>query len=169
MKMKCTRHVLFDLLVLVPLPMVAGCGNTTKVKGQVLFDGQPLPGGILSFTPGEGNPGNLMTATIQEDGTFVMADAPIGPVKVSIANTHLKPEDPKGKERRDKGEAPSGRRLARYYLRPQAIEQIEQQADAPKIGRYVKIPEKYYNPATSSITIQVQRGGDAVKIELVSK
>src|SRR5262245_66075502 len=103
MKMKYTRFVLFDLLVLFPLPMGAGCGNTTTVKGQVLLDGQPLPGGILSFIPAEGNPGNLMTATIQEDGTFVMAGAPIGPVQVSIANMHLKPEDPEGKARRDRG------------------------------------------------------------------
>jgi hypothetical protein len=169
MKMKCTRYVLFSLLVLFPLLMVAGCGNTTTVKGQVLLDGQPLPGGILSFIPADGNPGNLMTATIQEDGTFVMADAPIGPVKVSIANIHLKPEDAEGKARRDRGESPGGRPLARFFLRPNAIEQIKQQAAAPKIGRYVKIPEKYYNPANSGITVKVQRGGDRVKIELVSK
>ena len=167
--MKCTRHVLFDLLVLVPLPMVAGCGNTTKVKGQVLFDGQPLPGGILSFTPGEGNPGNLMTATIREDGTFVMADAPIGPVKVSIANTHLKPEKPEEKARRDRGEAPRVRGIPRFYLKPEAIKRIAEQEAAPKIGRYVKIPVQYYNSATSGITAKVQRGGEPVKIELVSK
>jgi hypothetical protein len=167
--MKSTRSGLLGLLVLFPLPLLAGCGNTTTVKGQVLLDGQPLPGGILSFVPAAGNPGNLMTATIQEDGSFVMTDAPIGPVAVSIANAHLKPEDPQEKARRDRGEAPGGRRLARYWLRPKAIEQIAQQADAPKIGRFVELPVKYYNPATSGITVKVKRGGDPVRIELVGK
>jgi hypothetical protein len=111
----------------------------------------------------------MMTATIQEDGTFDMADAPIGPVKVSIANAHLRPEDPEEKARRVRGEVSHGRRLARYWIKPKALERIEQQADEPMIGRYVQIPAKYYNPATSGITVNVQRGGDPVKIELVSK
>jgi hypothetical protein len=167
--MKCTSYVLWALLVLFPLPMVAGCGNTTEVKGQVLFDGQPLPGGIVSFMPTEGNHGNLMTATIQEDGTFDMKNAPIGPVNVSIANVHLKPEDPEQRARRIRGEVPHGRRLARYWLKPKALERIEQQANKPMIGKYVRIPVRYYNPATSGLTVNVQRGSDPVKIELVGK
>ncbi len=62
--------------LLVALLLVVGCKKTettpTNVNGQVTYQGYPLPGGIITFTPDteRGSRGGLLTATIQTDGKF---------------------------------------------------------------------------------------------------
>lgn len=59
--------------------IVAGCGPRrplVPVKGRVLFDGQPLAFGSVSFQGASGQPA---TAAIGPDGTFVLAVIGEGP------------------------------------------------------------------------------------------
>jgi hypothetical protein len=76
--------VRFHLVVAVGLLFLAGCGASTPplapVTGTVAYRGQPLPGGIVVFSPdpAKGSSGPLATAQIQADGRFTLktGDAP---------------------------------------------------------------------------------------------
>ncbi len=61
--------------------LVAGCGEgvdtkpTAKVTGNVTYDGKPVTGGSLMFSPTGGSnnqPGKAGDATIKSDGTFTV-------------------------------------------------------------------------------------------------
>lgn len=72
-------------LALALLLGAAGCAKTGKVTGKITTsDGQPLPGGTITFTPTEGK-ANPASATIKEDGTYEV-EAPTGVCKISIDN-----------------------------------------------------------------------------------
>lgn len=69
---------------LVFVVLTAGCAaKSGKVNGKVtLSDGQPLPGGSITFIPEKGNPAS---GIIKEDGTYAV-DAPTGICKIVIDN-----------------------------------------------------------------------------------
>jgi|SRR6476661_5027661 hypothetical protein len=80
-------------LVLLPL---AGCGDKSKpgleVRGQVLYRGDPVAGGLIVFAPNpeRGSDGPVLLATLQEDGTFLLAGpggqpVPAGWYRIAIA------------------------------------------------------------------------------------
>jgi hypothetical protein len=148
---------------LLLVPLLAGCGGTTtSVSGQVLLDGNPLPGGIVTFAPVDGT-ANLATATIKEDGTFEMANAPIGPVRVAIDNRALKTDAlPRGggSRARPPEEAVQARRAARNLPDPAPAEKMP--------GTYVPFPNKYLKAETSGLTLAVKRGDGRYSIELTS-
>jgi hypothetical protein len=56
--------------------------DVAKVKGKVLCNGKPVPGGIVTFSviPKDANPisGKAASGEIQPDGTFVMSTFSIG-------------------------------------------------------------------------------------------
>ena len=65
------------LLTAVLLVLIAGCGvqapsPETVVRGQVLYRGEPVAGGLIVFTPDpdRGTDGPLASAAVQADGTF---------------------------------------------------------------------------------------------------
>jgi hypothetical protein len=70
------------LLLLPFLVAIVGCGGgdqkpTAKVQGKVTFNGQPVPGGTLSFAPiaaEKGNePGKSASGGVNSDGTYVLS------------------------------------------------------------------------------------------------
>jgi hypothetical protein len=109
----------------------------------VLFKGQPLPGGQVTFVS-KGPDGSTGTAPIDEDGTYKIGFPP-GEVKIAVDNRMLEKQVPsKGPLlKRPGGEAPSG----------------------PK-GKYVKIPDKYYSADSSGLTYTVTTGQQAHDITL---
>jgi hypothetical protein len=66
------------LVVAVGLLFLAGCGSSTPplapVSGTVAYRGQPLPGGIVVFSPdpAKGSSGPLATARIDSEGRFTL-------------------------------------------------------------------------------------------------
>ena len=67
------------LLPLVAILLLTGCGKNdppplVPVKGQVWYQGQPLTGGMVVFTPDiqRGGSGPQAWAKIGSDGTFVL-------------------------------------------------------------------------------------------------
>ena len=78
----------FRLLSLFALFVLVGCGKKdpsplAPVKGQVWFQGQPLTGGMVVFTPDtlRGGSGPQAWAKIGADGSFVLlTDARTGAV-----------------------------------------------------------------------------------------
>ncbi|MBI5758053.1 MAG: hypothetical protein HZA46_06000 [Planctomycetales bacterium] len=102
------------LLLLPFLVTIVGCGGggqkpTAKVQGKVTFNGQPVPGGTLSFAPvaaEKGNePGKSASGGVNSDGTYVLSTytdkdgAVVGKHRViylaaSAASTGANPDDP---------------------------------------------------------------------------
>lgn len=71
-----SRYFLVGLIVL----FLAGCGSSdsvplVKVTGTVSYQGQPLPGGMIVFTPdsAKGGQGPFASAMIQPDGSFTLS------------------------------------------------------------------------------------------------
>jgi len=73
-----------------------GCGGggaaTASVSGKVTYEGKPVTGGSIGFSPigtGSGNPGKAGGSTVQSDGTYTVSTygeddgAVIGKHKVS--------------------------------------------------------------------------------------
>ncbi len=65
---------------------VSGCGRSkppeTIVRGQILFRGEPVAGGLIVFAPNSerGSDGPLATAVLGPDGSFTLTDADGKPV-----------------------------------------------------------------------------------------
>lgn len=75
-----TTRIPHALALFATLALVSGCGGgdgrkeTAKVVGTLEFDGKPVKGGSLTFSPtsesGSGNTGKPGVAKVGEDGTF---------------------------------------------------------------------------------------------------
>jgi hypothetical protein len=54
--------------MLVGLPACTGGPRTFPVKGKVMYNGKPVPKGLIQFTPVKGGP--TATGQLNEDGTY---------------------------------------------------------------------------------------------------
>src|SRR5262245_51232722 len=103
------------MLLCLLLTAVAGCsgGKTASVSGQVTYNGKPVTGGSLSFSPvpanGQQEPGKPGNAVVGDDGKYVVGTygesdgAVIGKHQVSYSAPVL--PFPEGREPRP-GESP---------------------------------------------------------------
>jgi hypothetical protein len=115
------------------LVVVAGCGQSSQVSGLVTYDGQPLPGGRVTFLcDGEGCP--VLCSNIAEDGTYVIANLPLGRVRVSIETFEPQPKPATG---------------------PDPVTGIDYSLAWEDTGRYVRIPQRYGSAKTSGIEFVV--------------
>jgi hypothetical protein len=141
---------------------LVGCGaRTGKVSGRVLHDGQPLPGGWVTFRPADPSK-NAVSAELDKEGNYE-ALLPVGEVLVSVDNRELEPRSshaglvldvPLGTEAKKAIGVPKGE---------------QPRVPAPeKGGRYVHIPSKYYTAENSGLKFTVQ-GGDQKQDILLSK
>src|SRR5215467_4002073 len=61
---------------------IVGCGaSTASVSGTVKFQGQPLPSGTVLF---HGADGQVEHALITEGGRYIITNAPLGPVRITV-------------------------------------------------------------------------------------
>jgi hypothetical protein len=133
------------------LTLLLGCGNNPRsvehaeVSGQVLFQGQPLPGGKVTFVAVNG--GFASTATIDVNGHYRIK-APVGTVEISVTNQTLK----------SRGAATGSPRLKK----------AEAQGDQSLKGRWVQIPSQYEDPHTSGLNYTVKSGTQTHDIELLA-
>lgn len=146
----------------------AGCGSGQgKVTGQVLLDGKPVTGGIVTFQPADSR-ARAVTTTMDADGNFDVS-LPAGEVKVSVDNRELQPAP------KSTGQIPAN-------LPPEIKKKLMEgakgatgaaggesaEADKPP-GKYVPIPAKYYTIESSGLKFTVERGDQKHNIELTSK
>lgn len=117
--------------------IVAGCGKSkpteTVVRGQILYRGEPVVGGLIVFAPNpdRGSDGPIVTATLNEDGSFTLTTADGNPV------------------------APGWYRIA---VAPKAGSVRVPTPDRP----YPGIPTKYRNPSLSGLEREIKAGTDNV-------
>jgi len=124
-------------IVCVALAVAGGCGKSkpaeTVVRGQILYRGEPVSGGLVVFAPNpdRGSDGPVVTATLNDDGSFTLA-APDG-----------KP-------------VPAG--WYRIAVAPKAGTVSVPTADRP----YPGLPAKYRNPSLSGLEREFKAGTDNV-------
>jgi hypothetical protein len=153
----------FGLLLLVP-PLLVGCGGgTAKVSGRVLYKGVPLPGGSVSFRPVDPRQ-NSVSADLDEQGHYE-ATLPVGEVQVSVDNRELEPSPPGASGIPANLPAEVRKKLAQARA---AADPPAKNNDAPAKphGKYVRIPNKYYEVETSGLQFKVEPGNPQHDIEL---
>lgn len=82
--------VRFTVLLLSVFCLI-GCSKspTAKVSGTVTYKGSPLTAGVVTFY-GEGN--KVATCSIEPNGAYTVANAPIGPAKIAVSVPPVVPE-----------------------------------------------------------------------------
>jgi hypothetical protein len=131
--------------------LVAGCSKPVgSVSGTVRYKGSPVPGGRIAFLASDGRQHG---ADIGEDGSYTVADVPVGPAKVSVDNSGLRLM-----EGLLSGKTPGGA-LAPKGKMPQL--------DLPKMaGHFVPIPPASSDPDKSGIVCEVHNGSQTFPVEL---
>jgi len=129
MRGKLSGVVLLGLV----LALVSGCGGKSgKVSGTVTHKGTPLGNGTVVFHPkGEGHEAG---SSIHEDGTYLIEDAPVGEVTITVETIHPGPTRPMPPG------VPGGDKMA------------------PHTGKYVPIPIRYKDVSNSGLTYTVTPG-----------
>jgi hypothetical protein len=132
------------LLAGIPLWAV-GCGADAPfplaaVEGTVTYQGKPLDRGRVVFFPTGGTPGPTAVGTIGPDGTFRVLTL--------------------GRD---------GASLGRHRVTVHLCEQLTDEQARQREGIPLKslIPERYANPDTSGLLIDVQKGENVYRIELL--
>jgi hypothetical protein len=146
--------------------LVVGCGSskTATLSGKVLFHGRPLPGGLVTVFPMEGQ-ANPASAIIGEDGSYTIDNAPVGTVKITVSNLTLKQGDvpPIGMSAMS-----SSFTMAPKDLMAKAREGKESPAykGSKVVGTYVPIPAVYGNVKTTGLSYTVESKSQEHDIEL---
>jgi hypothetical protein len=137
---------------LVAIVLVSGCdtkGPRALVKGNVKFANKPVKFGTVTF---HGADKRTASATIKDDGTYEMADAPVGDVTITVTAPSSGPGGPVGP-----GKPPPGMGKMPSEFDP------GKGASGPQI---TPIPEKFTKPETSTLKYTVQKGDQDHDIEM---
>jgi len=127
-------------VVLLASLAAAGCGggrNVAPVSGKVTYAGEPLANGTVAFV---GEDGRTDSSPLKEDGSYLIAKAPIGPVKIGVQTFPPSP----------------------MVIRPDAPPSA---ATKPNL-KYVRLPPRYNDPNKSGLTYTVQPGPQTHDIPL---
>ncbi len=148
------------LAPLLLLPVLAGCGQPTgHVSGKVTYNGQPLPGGRLTFRPADPTK-NSVPAVIDADGHYEVT-LPAGEVTVAVDNRELQPAE--------RGSGPRPGLPPGVQLPPGGIKAAAENpaAQSGKLaGKYVPISDKFYEAETSGLKYSIKSGSQTQDIEL---
>lgn len=122
----------------------AGCGHPNgHVSGSVVFDGQPLAGGRVTFVcEGQGRP--IIESWI-EYGEYAISNAPVGPAKVIVETFKPQPKPPEGVD---------------------PVTGIDYSVGWVDTGPYVPIPKRYAIPEKSGLTCTIVPGPQTFDIAL---
>jgi hypothetical protein len=146
--------------------LALGCGThgappeTAEVSGHVYFQKKPLPGGSIAFITEDGRFSG--TGTIDEKGAYIIHQAPVGRVRVSVDNRALSPRGVPGKgagkgAKKGRGKLPGA---APVLKRPGGGELSTLK------GTYKEIPGKYWDPEQSGLTYEVTPGSQTKDFSL---
>lgn len=159
-------------VALVILPLLTGCGpGQGTVSGKVLYQGKPVPGGTVMFSPVDSRY-NLATAQLDEEGNYSLT-VTAGEVRISVDNSALKDPGAGGDDIVPTGEGLAKGAPAGAIGPPKgALEQFTKDKGAPKVvrekavGKYVKIPAEYSRTDITELRYTVKTGPQTHNIEL---
>jgi len=180
-----TRSLLGSCLLFILLfGLVLGCGssktNPAQVSGKVLYNGQPVLGGMVVFHSSAG----VYTASINSDGTYTTSDLPEGEMVVTVDTEGLNPDrkkvlyDPStakagaADKSRYGGSSGNGVKQPAPAVKPVAsggkqtsTSPVPEGANADS-GTYVKIPKDYADKAKSPLKVVLKSGRQEQNLEL---
>lgn len=148
-------------------PLLAGCGvRTGHVTGKVTYKGSPLPAAVIQFRPADPAQ-NSISVELKDDGSFE-ADLPAGEVMVAIDNRNWEPREGAAVPTVPRNIPLSPKAKAKLGATAAAAPKKEG-ASRPdgKSGKYVPIPEKYYDLSTSGLKFTTTGGAQTQNFELV--
>lgn len=120
------------------LALAGGCGpSTATVAGKVSYQGKPLAWGSVTLIAADGS---AHQAGLEPDGSFRLDLVPTGPARVGVSSPDPAPR---------KGQEPNPRVASPPALPP---------------GAWFPLPDKFANPQTSGLTVQV--GGGPADLDL---
>jgi hypothetical protein len=156
----------FGLLFVLVAAM--GCGSPrVKLSGQVRYNGDPLPGGRVTFRPADPRE-NSVSAELDERGNYE-AVLPAGEVTITVDNRELEPRGGAHASRLPSALpfTPDVRAKLSNGKPPEPAEPKPADATSKQAhGRYVKIPERYHMAETSGLQFVVEREDQIRNIEL---
>jgi hypothetical protein len=155
----------FGLLLL--FPVVAGCGSgDVKVRGKVLYNGDPVPGAFVSFRPADSKH-NMVTAESDEDGNYEVR-LPPGEVKVCVDNRHLapRPTAPTGLPPGLPAAAKQKILEAQKANPPAQAAPVEAKAPEKPAFKYVVLPPNSYEMEKSGLEFAVEPRGQEHNLEM---
>jgi hypothetical protein len=149
------------LVLALPLCLfvVFGCDKTNSstpasVSGKVTYKGEPVSGGVLMFNPKPGTAGVVSSTILNPDGTYSVAQAPSGEFTVTVDTEFLNPD------KKTQAYPGSGGKAMPSSTPPPS------KAPPGAEGKYVKIPKKYSDAKTSTLTAKLTSGKQTVNFEL---
>jgi hypothetical protein len=159
---RLARSLLGAGLLLAGALTLAGCGPDFKsrgvVKGKVTRGKTPLTSGTVVFF---GHDNLTSTAQIDEHGDYVMNDAPVGDVTITVTVNA-----PPGMSFMSKGEGERWKKIA-------GEDSKDPSGGGPGIANMSKIPknvikvdDKFSKPESSGLKFTVQKGEQTHNIEL---
>jgi hypothetical protein len=153
--------------LLLIVAAAAGCNQpaTGHVSGQVRFNGKPLPGGYVNFMPADPK-ASIIAVTLDGQGRF-SAVLPAGDVQVSIDNRELEPRQPIHISPNQLSLPPEVKsKLGSGGKAPEQPPAPSPNAGGANSGRYIKIPDRYYDAAASGLSFKVQSGDQTHDFDL---
>jgi hypothetical protein len=129
--------------VMLLILAAAGCGPpTATVTGKVTLKGAPVTAGAVTF---HGENKFVQSAVIDANGAYNISNAPVGPVKVSVASAKPRAAPPGGKAATAKHPGDKGGAAA---------------------VAAVPIPDKYKDPNQSGLNFELKAGEQVIDLPL---
>jgi hypothetical protein len=147
---------LLGLALVVTPGCDSGPGARAEVKGKVLLNNQIVPIGTVSFF---GPKNRTASATIKPDGTYVIPDAPVGEVTITVTT----PTVPMGRLNMTK--PPPGVGEMKPPGEPGG-NPGEKASAAPDMSKFAPVPQQYQEKNTSPLKYTVTNGSQDHDIEL---
>lgn len=167
--MQCQLRSSFYLLVLFAVGVTAGCGGASRpstypVTGTVTFQGTPVAGAMVSFSPADaGTEARAAMGITDEQGnysltTFESGDGAMpGSYKVKVAKYDQSATPPVVSDRSAATDSAEGAMPANYVLETNTAS-----AAPPKS----ELPERYASPSTTPLTFSVEATQNTYNIDL---
>jgi hypothetical protein len=155
--------LLRSVLPLTLLTLFVGCSSKGTVSGKVFYQGNPLPGGTVTFLQEKG----AFHSVIHEDGSYQVTGIPPGPATITVSSPDPpKPADPSPMEKA--AEKAQARKVEMTPEQAKMMEEAKKHMGDPEAGkrRYMAIPPKYNDPDKSGLTYNVKRGAQEQDIQL---
>ena len=157
------RLGLVAILVLSVPAFFGGCSSKkeAKVSGKVTYNGKPVTGGKMMFHPSAAG-GQTYTGEINSDGTFTFVGVPTGEMKVTIDTDSYK-NTQTGYEMK----MPGGMKPPADVMKPPpGVKMDKPDLQMDKMPVYVKIPAKYADVKTTTLTWNIEKGSQSKDLNL---
>jgi hypothetical protein len=158
------RCCLPRLVLALAVAGALGCGSKTgKVRGKVTLNGTPVPGGTITFIPDRGK---QTGGIIAEDGTYIVANVPVGEAKVTVEPASTgRYKEVQQQINSIMSRVPPGVDPRRAKLPQEQIDELEKlKQEAARLKKFQSWPKQF-----EALTLTVASGSQDVDIALKPK